>query len=160
MLSDLSLVQDGCRLCGEEWIFQQDNAAIHNASIRKKHLLEQKIRLDHPACSPDLNPIEKLTVLSNFLTQKCNIKCMEKKKKKNTFGRPTIYQIKNLPLYSIVLLIGLICQNKILKLSINANIHKKKKKKKKKKLKFLHTLKFNCLYALSFIYLIFIIQKL
>ena len=49
------------RLCGEEWIFQQDNAAIHNASITKKYLLEQKLRLlDHPACSPDLNPIENL----------------------------------------------------------------------------------------------------
>ena len=60
MLNDLSLRQEGCRLCGEEWIFQQDNAAIHNASIRKKYLLEQKIRLLHPVCSPDLNPIENL----------------------------------------------------------------------------------------------------
>ena len=41
--------------------FRQDNAAIHNASITKKYLFEQKIRLlDYPACSPDLNPIEKL----------------------------------------------------------------------------------------------------
>ena len=30
MLNDLSL------LCGEGWIFQQDNAAVHNASITKK----------------------------------------------------------------------------------------------------------------------------
>ena len=60
-LNDLSLAQDGYHLCGEEWISQQDNAAIHNASIRKKYLLEQKIRLlDHPTCSPDLNPTEKL----------------------------------------------------------------------------------------------------
>ena len=44
MLNDLSLTQDGCRLCGEEWISQKNNAAIHNASIRKKYLLEQKIR--------------------------------------------------------------------------------------------------------------------
>ena len=52
------------RLCGEEWIFQQDNAAIHNASITKKYLLEQKIKLlDHSACSPDLSPIENLWVL-------------------------------------------------------------------------------------------------
>ncbi len=41
MLNDLSLAQEGRRLCGEEWIFQQDNAAIHNASITKKYLLEQ-----------------------------------------------------------------------------------------------------------------------
>ena len=41
--------------------FQQDYAAIHKASIRKKYLLKQKIRLlDHPACSPDHNPIENL----------------------------------------------------------------------------------------------------
>ena len=41
--------------------FKQDNAAIHNATITKKYLLEQKIRLlDHPACSPDLSPQENL----------------------------------------------------------------------------------------------------
>ena len=56
ILNDLSLAQEGCRLCGEEWIFQQDNAAIHNASITKKYLLEQKIRLlDHPALNPKEN---------------------------------------------------------------------------------------------------------
>ena len=59
MLNLLSFVQEGRRLCREEWIFKQDNTAIHNASITKKYLLEQKIRLlDHPACSSDLNPIE------------------------------------------------------------------------------------------------------
>ena len=61
ILNDLSLAQEVCRLCGEGWIFQQDNAAIHNASITKKYLPVQKIRLlDHPGCSPDLNPIENL----------------------------------------------------------------------------------------------------
>ena len=41
--------------------FSAKNAAIHNASITKKYLLEQKIRLlDHPACSPDLSHIENL----------------------------------------------------------------------------------------------------
>ena len=38
MLNDLYLAQEGRRLCGEEWIFQQENAAIHNASITKKYL--------------------------------------------------------------------------------------------------------------------------
>ena len=33
ILNDLSLAQEGRCLCGEEWIFQQDIAAIHNASI-------------------------------------------------------------------------------------------------------------------------------
>ena len=56
MLNNLSLAQEGRRLCGEEWIFQQDNSAIHNASIIKNYSLEQKIKLvDHPACSPDLS---------------------------------------------------------------------------------------------------------
>ena len=48
MLNDLSLTQEDRHLCGEEWIFQQDNAAIHNESISKKYLLEQKIRLLDP----------------------------------------------------------------------------------------------------------------
>ena len=61
MLNDLSLAQGGRRLCGEGLFFQQDNTAIHNASITKKYLLEQKIRfLDRPACSPDLSPKENL----------------------------------------------------------------------------------------------------
>ena len=58
ILNDLSLVQEARRLC-EEWIFQQDNATIHNASITKKYLFEQKISLlDHPKCSPELNSRE------------------------------------------------------------------------------------------------------
>ena len=61
MLNGLSLAQKGCHLCGEEWIFQQDNAGFHNASITKKYLLEKKKKTSfHPACSPDLNPIEIL----------------------------------------------------------------------------------------------------
>ena len=68
MLNDLSLVQEGHHLCGEEWIFQQDYAAIHNASVTKKYLLEQRIRLlDHPARSPDFNPIE---ICRDWLLQK------------------------------------------------------------------------------------------
>ena len=69
----------------KDGFFQQDNAAIHNASIAKKYLLEENIRLlDHPACSPDVNPTENLwglivvKVLSNFWTKKCNLRCMGK----------------------------------------------------------------------------------
>ena len=61
ILNDLSLAQERHRLSGEELIFQQYNAAIHNASITKKYLLEQKIRLpDYSECCPDINPIENL----------------------------------------------------------------------------------------------------
>ena len=96
MLNDLSLTQEGHRLHGEEWIFQQDTDALWVAALTKKYLLEQKIRLlDQPTYAPDLNPIENLwvlivvkslwrraTVLSNFWTQKCNFKC----KGKNAFS--------------------------------------------------------------------------
>ena len=68
ILNDLSLAQEGRYLCGEEWIVQQVNAAIHNASITKKCFFEQKIRLlDHPASSPDLN---LLKICGDWLFQK------------------------------------------------------------------------------------------
>ena len=89
MLNDLSLAQEEHRLFGEEWIFQQDNSAIHNASITKKYLLQQKIRLfNYPACSQSyrkfvgINYCKSLwrrsTVLSNFWTQKHNLRHMRK----------------------------------------------------------------------------------
>ena len=65
MLKDLSHAQERRRLCGKEWVFLQDNAAIHNASTIKKYSLEQKISLlDHLQWSLDLNSIEKLWVLT------------------------------------------------------------------------------------------------
>ena len=63
MLSDLSPSQERRREW-EEMVFQQDNAAIHNASITKKYLLEQKRLLDHPGCSVVLNPKENLLGLT------------------------------------------------------------------------------------------------
>ena len=61
MLIDLSPAQEGCLLRGEMWISLWDNATIHNASIRKKYLLEQKIRfLEDASCSPNLNAIENV----------------------------------------------------------------------------------------------------
>ena len=36
----------------KDGFFQQDNAAIHNASITKTYLLEQKIRLLDQQCVP------------------------------------------------------------------------------------------------------------
>ena len=95
MLNDLSLAQEEDFLCGEEWIFQQDNTAIHNASITNIYLLEQKIRLlDHLVYSPDLSSIENLwdwllqkimkevDSTQQFLNSKSNLRRMGK----NTFG--------------------------------------------------------------------------
>uniref|UniRef100_A0A3B3UP82 Uncharacterized protein n=1 Tax=Poecilia latipinna TaxID=48699 RepID=A0A3B3UP82_9TELE len=53
MLQRASLMTEGPRLCGNDWVFQQDNAA--------EFFQENNITLlDHPACSPDLNPIENI----------------------------------------------------------------------------------------------------
>uniref|UniRef100_A0A3B5PTV0 Tc1-like transposase DDE domain-containing protein n=1 Tax=Xiphophorus maculatus TaxID=8083 RepID=A0A3B5PTV0_XIPMA len=53
MLQRASLMTEGPRLCG--------NAAVHNACLTKEFFQENNITLlDHPACSPDLNPIENI----------------------------------------------------------------------------------------------------
>ena len=59
MLQKASLMTEGHRLCGDGWLFQQDNAAIHAARRTLTFLQENGVHLlGHPACSPDLNPIE------------------------------------------------------------------------------------------------------
>uniref|UniRef100_A0A3P8S9W1 Tc1-like transposase DDE domain-containing protein n=1 Tax=Amphiprion percula TaxID=161767 RepID=A0A3P8S9W1_AMPPE len=61
MLQRASLMTEGPRLCGNSWVFQQDNAAVHNARLTKDFFTENNITLlDHPTCSPDLNPIENI----------------------------------------------------------------------------------------------------
>uniref|UniRef100_A0A3Q2EF15 Tc1-like transposase DDE domain-containing protein n=1 Tax=Cyprinodon variegatus TaxID=28743 RepID=A0A3Q2EF15_CYPVA len=41
--------------------FADDNAAVHTARLTKEFFQENNIPLlDHPACSPDLNPIENI----------------------------------------------------------------------------------------------------
>ena len=51
MLQISALVTKGPRLGGDEWHFQQDNAAIHNDRHIFTLLQENGIRvLDHPAC--------------------------------------------------------------------------------------------------------------
>ena len=48
-------------LCGNDWDFQQDNGAGHNAHLTKDFFLRNNITLlDHPVCSPDLNPVDAL----------------------------------------------------------------------------------------------------
>ena len=47
MLERSSLFTEGSRLCGENWIFQQDNAAIHIARKSKDFIQAHSIHLFH-----------------------------------------------------------------------------------------------------------------
>lgn len=59
MLQRASLLTEG--LCGNDWVFQQDNATIHNARLTKDFFQENNVALlDQPVCSPDLDPIENI----------------------------------------------------------------------------------------------------
>uniref|UniRef100_A0A3Q4N644 Tc1-like transposase DDE domain-containing protein n=1 Tax=Neolamprologus brichardi TaxID=32507 RepID=A0A3Q4N644_NEOBR len=59
MLLTASLMTEGPHLCGNDWVFQQDSTAVHNACRTKEFFQENNITLlDHPASSPDLNPTE------------------------------------------------------------------------------------------------------
>uniref|UniRef100_A0A3B4XWE3 Tc1-like transposase DDE domain-containing protein n=1 Tax=Seriola lalandi dorsalis TaxID=1841481 RepID=A0A3B4XWE3_SERLL len=61
MLQRATFMTEGPRLCGNDWVFQQDNATIHSARLTKNFFQENNITLlDHPVCSPDLNPIENI----------------------------------------------------------------------------------------------------
>ena len=54
MLQKSSLTTEGPRLCGDEWFFQQDNAAIHAARHTMTFFQENGVPLlRHPACSPE-----------------------------------------------------------------------------------------------------------
>lgn len=59
MLERTSLLIEGPHLCGNYWIFQQENAAIHNAHRTKDVFMTSKvIILCHQASSADMNTIE------------------------------------------------------------------------------------------------------
>uniref|UniRef100_A0A8C4EK91 Tc1-like transposase DDE domain-containing protein n=1 Tax=Dicentrarchus labrax TaxID=13489 RepID=A0A8C4EK91_DICLA len=74
MLQWASLLTEGPRLCGDDWVFQQDNAAVHNARLTKDFFQENNVTLlDHPACSLDLNPIENLYLQSCYVPPTRNV---------------------------------------------------------------------------------------
>ncbi|KAK2944661.1 putative Transposable element Tc1 transposase [Blattamonas nauphoetae] len=53
--------QDGTRLCGEHFVYQQDNHSAHNAEEVLDYIDRQGIQLlNWPANSPDLSPIENM----------------------------------------------------------------------------------------------------
>ncbi|KAK3513042.1 hypothetical protein QTP70_000198 [Hemibagrus guttatus] len=61
MLQQASLMTEGPCLCGNDWVFQQDNAAVHKARLTKDFFQDNNVALlDHPACTPDLNPLENV----------------------------------------------------------------------------------------------------
>uniref|UniRef100_A0A3Q4I5Z6 Tc1-like transposase DDE domain-containing protein n=1 Tax=Neolamprologus brichardi TaxID=32507 RepID=A0A3Q4I5Z6_NEOBR len=53
MLQRAFLMTEGPRLCGNDWVFQQDNATVHNARRTREFFQENNITLlDHPGlCS-------------------------------------------------------------------------------------------------------------
>ena len=56
-----SLTTEGPRLCGDEWFFPQDNAAVHTARHTTTFFQENGvILLRHSAYSPDLDTIENV----------------------------------------------------------------------------------------------------
>lgn len=55
------LLRAGKKICGKNWIFQQDNASVHTSKLTLDWLKSKKVNfLDWPSKSPDLNPIENL----------------------------------------------------------------------------------------------------
>uniref|UniRef100_A0A3Q4I3X5 Tc1-like transposase DDE domain-containing protein n=1 Tax=Neolamprologus brichardi TaxID=32507 RepID=A0A3Q4I3X5_NEOBR len=74
MLQRASLMTQGPHLCGNDWVFQQDNATVHNARRTKDFFQENNITLlDHPASSPDLNPTENGQHVQTSAVQLCSI---------------------------------------------------------------------------------------
>ena len=59
MVDEACLFEEGSRLCGQDFVFQQDNALIHTARATTEYFHAMGINvLPWPAQSPDVNPIE------------------------------------------------------------------------------------------------------
>ena len=68
MLKEAQLGTKGTEICGNNWVFQQDNAPIHNSGVVRGWMEANHITvMDSPALSPDLDPIENIR---GYLTRK------------------------------------------------------------------------------------------
>lgn len=55
------LIEYGETMPHQDWIFQQDNAAVHSSKVTKQWFQEKNIAvMSWPARSPDMNPMENL----------------------------------------------------------------------------------------------------
>ncbi|CAF4257351.1 unnamed protein product [Rotaria magnacalcarata] len=72
-----------CCMGGSDWIFQQDNAPIHQLKVNLTWFKSQKINvLPCPSLSPDLNPIENLW--NKGTVKNCDIEILGKNQRRTT----------------------------------------------------------------------------
>ncbi|KAK2944051.1 putative Transposable element Tc1 transposase [Blattamonas nauphoetae] len=67
------LIADGTRLCGSDFLFQQDNHPSHKTERIQRFLEEKGIQeLQWPPNSPDFSPIENMfSVLKRLVAERC-----------------------------------------------------------------------------------------
>ena len=106
--------------------FQQENPAIHNASITKKYMFEEKIRLlDHRTYSPDSNHIENLwgLIVAKIYEGGRQYSAISELKKAiiHTWEKYLRFNFRNLLIVCIVIFLGYQSDRRIYKI-LNKNL--------------------------------------